>query len=233
MDDSKNNVHKGHRERVKNSVLTNGLESMQPHQILEYLLFFAIPYKDTNELAHSLIERYGSFDRVLDANINDLVKIKGVTKNAAIFLHSIPEIFSIYERSKRSPKRVLNVENVIPYLRSLVHLKSSEYLYIVCLDAKNGIIYTEQLATGNSSLTLSAKDIVKTAMLHQAKSIILCHNHPSDIVEPSEADINCTASIRQTLSSLDIKLLDHIIIGTKSAYSFFLKSTLVDKNPAL
>lgn len=226
MDDVKKNLHQGHRERVKNSVIVNGFEALQPHQILEYLLFFSIPLKDTNELAHSLIERFGSFDNVLDANFNDLIAVKGMTKNAALFLHSLPEVFSIYQRSKQQPKKILNVENIIPYLRSLVQLKSSEYLYVVCLDSKNGIIYTEQLANGNTSLTFSTKDIVQTAMLHQAKSIILCHNHPSDNVLPSDADINCTALLRQTLAALDIKLLDHIIIGTNSAYSFFLKKIL-------
>ncbi|HKL73296.1 MAG TPA: JAB domain-containing protein [Clostridia bacterium] len=223
------NVHQGHRERVKQSVFENGLELMQPHQVLEYLLFFAIPYKDTNVLAHQLIARFGSLDGVFDANVNDLVKIKGITKNAALLLHTLPEVFSLYQRNKNSPKKVLNVNNIIPYLRSLVSLKNNEYLYIICLDAKNGIIYTEQLASGNSSVSLSSKEIVKIAMLHQAKSVILCHNHPSDIVLPSDADINSTASIRQTLATLDIKLLDHIIIGKDTAYSFFLKSVLSEK----
>jgi DNA repair protein RadC len=224
------NVHQGHRERVKKSVFENGFESMQSHQVLEYLLFFVVPYKDTNVIAHDLIERFGSFDRVLDASVNDLAKIKGMTKNAALFLHSLPETFSFYARKKNAPKQILNVNNVIPYLRSLVSLKTKEHLYIICLDSKNAIIHTEQLASGNSSVFLSAKEIVNIAMLHQAKSVILCHNHPSDIVLPSDADINSTASIRHTLSVLDIKLLDHIIIGENTAYSFFLKSVLKE-NP--
>jgi DNA repair protein RadC len=225
-DTPKKNVHKGHRERVKKLVYEKGLESMQPHQVLEYLLFFVVPYKDTNVIAHELIDHFGSFDSVLDATVNDLIKIKGMTKNAALFLHSLPETFSFYAREKNSPKQILNVNNILPYLRSLVGLKTKEYLYIVCLDSKNGIIHTERLASGNSSVFLSAKDIIKIAMLHHAKSVILCHNHPSDIVMPSDADIASTASIRHTLSTLDIKLLDHIIIGENSAYSFFLNSAL-------
>lgn len=230
MEEKKANIHQGHRERVKKLVFENGLELMQPHQVLEYLLFFVVPYKDTNEIAHTLIERFGSFDGVLDANVNDLIKIKGITKNAALFLHTLPEVFNLYQKSKTSPKKILNVNNAIPYLRSLVSLKSIEHLYLICLDAKNGLICSQQLGSGNSSVSLSAKEIVKVAMLHQAKSVILCHNHPSDIVLPSDSDINSTASIRQTLAALDIKLLDHIIIGKNSSYSFFLKSTIEEKN---
>lgn len=227
MDEQKNkNQHSGHRERVKNSVLANGLESMLPHQILEYLLFFAIPYKDTNELAHTLMEKFGSLDKVLDANAADLFNVKGMTKNAALLINSLPEVFSAYQKSKRKPRQILNVENVIPYLRSLVENKRGECLYIICLDAKNSILHTEQLARGIDTIFLSAKDIIQTAMLHKSRSIILCHNHPSDIEQPSEADIHCTAVLKQTLSLLGIKLLDHIIIGSDSSYSFFLKKSL-------
>ncbi|HOO23339.1 MAG TPA: JAB domain-containing protein [Clostridia bacterium] len=224
MTKEKTNVHEGHRERVKSAVLANGLESMQPHQVLEYLLFFAIPLKDTNELAHELIDRFGSLSSVLDANYNDLIKVKGMTKNAALFLHTLPDVFSIYERIKNNPRQILNINSSIPYLRSLVNSKSDEHLYMVMLDAKNGIIRTERLASGSTSVALSSKEIIRIALLHQAKSVILCHNHPSDNVTPSDADINSTASIRQTLAALDIKLIDHIIIAKNSAYSFFLKA---------
>ncbi|NLL56405.1 MAG: hypothetical protein GX242_04230 [Clostridiales bacterium] len=225
-DTTKENVHKGHRERVKKAVYEKGLEGMLPHQVLEYLLFFVVPYKDTNEIAHQLIRQFKSFDGVLDAEVNELAKIKGMTRNAALFLHTLPETFSIYAKHKNTPKKVLNVRNIVPYLRSLVSLKNKEYFYIVCLDAKNSVVHTEKLASGSNSVLLSAKDIVKVAMRHQAKSVIICHNHPSNIVLPSDADIRSTASIRHTLAALDIKLLDHIIIGNDAAYSFFLKSVL-------
>jgi DNA repair protein RadC len=136
----------------------------------------------------------------------------------------IPDVFSIYERIKNNPRQILNINSSIPYLRSLVNSKSDEHLYMVMLDAKNGIIRTERLASGSTSVALSSKEIIRIALLHQAKSVILCHNHPSDNVTPSDADINSTASIRQTLAALDIKLIDHIIIAKNSAYSFFLKA---------
>jgi DNA repair protein RadC len=230
MDDNNKNIHQGHRERLKNQIFENGFDSLQPHQILEYILFFAIPCKDTNEIAHQLIARFGSFNDVLDANFNDLMEIKGMTKNACLLLHTLPNIFYLYNSSKTQPKQVITIENILPYLHSLTQLKSYECMYLVCLDAKNSVTFTEQLSTGNSSLSISIKDIIKATMLHQAKGIILCHNHPSDDVSPSEADIQSTAVLKHTLDLLDIKLLDHIIMGTKTAYSFFLKKIIEHNN---
>lgn len=222
----KDNLHKGHRERVKNSVLINGLEDLQEHEWLEYLLFFCIPLKDTNPIAHNLIKKFGSFDAVLDATVSDLCEISGMTANAGLLLHTLPQVFSLYERKKLIPKTVLSVVNIVPYLRALVRLENTEVFYIVCLDAKNSIIYTGRLGAGTDAVNLSAREVVKIAMLHRTKSVILCHNHPSGIVLPSNADIQSTAVLKQTLSSLDIKLIDHVIVSGDSVYSFFLKESL-------
>lgn len=220
------NLHKGHRQRIKTLVANKGFENMQDYQILEYLLFFAIPYKDTNEISHQLIDKFGSFDKVLDADINTLKTVPAMTDNACILLNSLPKVFEEYEKSKNSPKQVLNINNILPYLRSLLRLKSYECMYLVTLDGKNAMIATDQITYGNNTLEVSSKEIVKTALFRKAHSVILCHNHPSGNPMPSYNDIEATGILHRTLTALDINLIDHIIIGSKETYSFFLKDKL-------
>ncbi|MFA6867085.1 MAG: JAB domain-containing protein [Clostridia bacterium] len=226
MTTKENNVHKGHRQRIKNLVSTKGFTDMHDYQILEFVLFFAIPYKDTNEIAHLLIEKFGSLDKVMDADINDLITIKDMTENACILINSLPKLLVEYEKSKNIPKTILNINNILPYLRSILRLKPYECLYLISLDGKNAIISTDQITTGNNTLSVATKDIIKLALFHKAHAVILCHNHPSGNAMPSYSDIECTSILHQTLTSLDIKLIDHIIISDKETYSFYLKDKL-------
>ena len=141
-------------------------------------------------------------------------------------LNSLPKLLVEYEKSKNKPQTILGINNILPYLRSLMRLKPYECLYLISMDAKNAVIATDQISTGNNSLFVQSKSIAKMAMFRNAHAVILCHNHPSGNANPSEADIENTNLLNHTLSSLDITLLDHIRIGNKEIYSFYLKESL-------
>lgn len=221
----------GHRNRVKSVVEENGLKTLLPHQILEFLLFYGIPYKDTKEIARELLATFGDFENVLRASVGDLVKIKGMTKNAALLLHSLPEIFAFYRQSKTSPKTVLTPDALLSYLETLFSEKHTECFYVISLDASHKLIHTDMIAEGNfGSVLPDPKVIVENALKHRAAGVILAHNHPSSVPSPSDNDIKSTNKIESVLSAIGIKLIDHVIVGADSAYSFYLKSLLRTDN---
>lgn len=222
---------KGHRNRVKSVVEENGLKTLLPHQILEFILFYGIPYKDTKEIARELLATFGDFENVLRASVSDLVKIKGMTKNAALLLHSLPEIFAFYRQSRVSPKTILTPDALLSYLETLFSEKHVECFFVISLDASHKLIHTDLIAEGSfGNVRPDPKVIVEKALKHKAASVILAHNHPSSVPSPSENDIQSTNKLDSVLSAIGIKLLDHVIVGTDSAYSFYLKSLLRTDN---
>ncbi|NCA92412.1 hypothetical protein EOM82_04075 [bacterium] len=218
----------GHRERMRNLVREKGLDALAPHQVIEFLLFTAVPRKDTKKIAYALLNKFGSLDGILSASELELKSVSGMTENAVVLLRYLPDFFNYYQKFRFKERPVLSAQDILPYLLTLFDKETEEVLYLVCLDIKQRLIHSDLIAGGTSlSVQSSAKKIVETAMRHRAKSVIIAHNHPSEILSPSEEDIKSTFSLGALLDSLDIKLLDHIIIGNRSAYSFYLKSRLV------
>ena len=218
----------GHRERMRTLVREKGLDALTPHQLVEFLLFVAIPMKDTKTIAYDLLNKFGSLEGILKAEEQQLLSVRGMTQNAAILCKYLTDFFHYYQRSKFKEKPVLSAQEILPYLLTLFDKETDECLYLICLDIKQRLIHTDVVGCGNAvSVQSTAKKVVEIAMRHSAKSVIIAHNHPSEIVTPSDADIKSTIALGTLLSSLDIKLMDHIIIGNRSAYSFYLKSRLV------
>ena len=115
---SKENVHKGHRERMKDTFLKNGLSGFSEHEIIELLLFFGIPMKDTNEIAHHLLNSFGSISDVFNAHYEDLIKVKGMTKNAAVFLKMMPDLFKRYVKNAKNVATLDNIETINEFFTS-------------------------------------------------------------------------------------------------------------------
>lgn len=220
MAEDDKNVHQGHRERLRNIVEANGIESLPDHNVLEFLLFYAVPYKDTNVIAHNLLSAFGSLDAVFNAPEGELVKIKNMTRNAAVLLRSIPAVYRKYAGSVTRDKPVLNAGNLIDYLANLLRYRSTESLYVLCLDNNSRLIHTVCLADNVNDITFQIKDVVKIALNTQAYGVVIAHNHPSDNVAPSLADKETTAALAHSLRAMNIIFVDHIIIGNKQAFSF-------------
>jgi len=215
-------VHEGHRKRLKMRFLKEGLDSFEPHQVLELLLFYSIPRKDTNELAHKLLERYGSLSGVFDADIKDIVKVPGIGENTAFLLNLIPHLARRYHNDKWGPKPELNSSTKAGnYAISLFAGRNYEAFFIICLDAQNRVNYSELVHEGTiNEAPVYPRLLVEAAIRHKANSVILAHNHPGGTLTPSRADIEATKTICTALESISIKVIDHIIVCGDKYYSF-------------
>lgn len=222
MDKNPKNPHQGHRQRLKARVISEGIDSFEDHQILELLLFYAIPMKDTNALAHRLIGHYGSLAGVFDANPRDLSALVGVTENTALLLSLIPALARRYQQGKLAPKAVLGSTTAAgEYAVSLFTGRLNEVFYVICLDSQNKVNQATLLHEGTiNEAPVYPRLIVETALRHQAASIILAHNHPGGSQRPSQADLDVTRRIRQATEAIAIPVVDHIIVAGDGYYSF-------------
>ncbi|UYO61185.1 DNA repair protein RadC [Acetobacterium wieringae] len=222
MDKNPKNPHQGHRQRLKARVLSEGIDNFEDHQILELLLFYAIPMKDTNALAHRLIGHYGSLAGVFDANPRDLSALVGVTENTALLLSLIPALARRYQQGKLVPKAVLDSTTAAgEYAVSLFTGRLNEVFYVICLDSQNKVNQATLLHEGTiNEAPVYPRLIVETALRHQAASIILAHNHPGGSQRPSQADLDVTRRIRQATEAIAIPVVDHIIVAGDGYYSF-------------
>jgi DNA repair protein RadC len=215
-------VHTGHRDRVKNRFLREGLDSFEQHQVLELLLFYSIPRRDTNKLAHTLIKKYGTLSAVFEADPMDLMTVPGIGKNSAVLLSLIPSLARVYFKDKWGNKPKLNsTTRAGEYLVSLFSGRLYEVFYVICLDAQNRVNHSCLVHEGTiDQAPVYPRLIVEAALRHQARSVILAHNHPGGTLEPSAADLSVTGEIAAALETISVKVLDHIIVAGDSYISF-------------
>lgn len=215
-------MHSGHRERVRAQILAHGTENMPEHNILEFLLFYCIPRADTNELAHILIDKFGSIAGVLDASPDELMKTPGIGNAAAALLCSLTGVWRSYQSAKTRPGTVLDSsEKIMNYLRARFAGRSVETLYLVCLDLKYRVISCRVMATGCvDRVSFPIRLIVEAALSQHAVSVIIGHNHPSGFALPSSGDRGATELLRAALSPLGIELFDHVVLCEDDGVSF-------------
>lgn len=215
-------MHEGHRERVKQRFIEEGLDSFEDHQVLELLLFYAIPRKDTNELAHVLIEKYGSLSAVFESDPLDLATTTGISKNSAVLLTLIPSISRYYLKDKWNKNEIVDSSSKAgKYLLDLFAGQNYEMFYLICLDTRNKIIQTSLVHEGTiNEVHIYPRIIVETALRHKANSVVLAHNHPSGSIVISKADEEATKKIKLALNAISIQVMDHIIVAGDQYVSF-------------
>lgn len=207
--------HLGHRERLKNRFRKEGLDGFEPHNILELLLFYSIPQKDTNPIAHNLIDSFGSFSAVFDATYEDLLKVDGIGANTATLIKLMPAIASAYIDDKTSVGTILNSSDKLgEYLIPKFLGQRKEMIYMVCMDSRCRLINSKKIGEGSfGSVMIDPRDIVKFALHCSASTIVLSHNHPDGFAIPSNDDLTTTKNLFDILNPLGIKLVDHIIVA--------------------
>ena len=212
MDD---NIHRGHREKMRQRFLKSGLEGFADHEALELLLFYAIPRQDTNPIAHRLMERYGSLSAVLSAPAEDLKKVEGIGESAAVLLKAAGQIAQKARLSDATTQRPLtDVEAVGAYLLERYAGETHEMLYELCLDQKGKLLACKRLSEGSaSSAALDIRKVVENAILTSASAVILAHNHPSGIALPSDDDCAATTQAARALQTIGVTLADHIVVA--------------------
>lgn len=197
------------------------MDGFEDYQILELLLFYAIPRKDVNELAHSLINKYGSLSGVLEADPKDLAKTPGLGLNSAILLALIPSLARTYLKDRWGTRPTLGgTVEAGKYVLTLFAGRTYEVFYVICLDAQHKVIYPALVHEGTiDQAPVYPRLIVETALRHKAHSVILAHNHPGGSPNPSPQDIDVTKKIQFALEQISITVLDHIIAAGENYVS--------------
>lgn len=213
------NIHKGHREHMRARFLQGGLEGFADHEALELLLYYAIPQKDTNPIAHALMERYGSLSAVLSAPIEDLEKVEGVGERTAVLLRLVP-LLEQKARLSETEQVLSSTERIGAYLLERFSQERDEVVYQLCLDRKGRLLSCRRLGEGGAaSVDLDVRRLVKNALLASASGVVLAHNHPSGVALPSPEDYVATDRARAALATVGVELLDHIIVADRDFVS--------------
>jgi len=224
----------GHRQRLRLRFLSDEGRSMPDYELLELILMYAIPRRDVKPLAKSLIKQYGSLAGVLTAHSNELINVSGVGTNVAVLcslIHACSNKICWENLENKDAETIQNKAELVEYCRTRIAYDNQEKVLVIYLNDKKEIIGQDIENSGTSSaVIISQKDIGRKALLCNASYIIISHNHPSGDCTPSRADIEMTQRLVDTLKTLNISLLDHIIISKKEYYSFQERGIAVKKN---
>lgn len=212
--------NEGHRKRVRFKYEINGFSGMYDYEILEFMLFYAIPVKDTKPLAKELLKKFGKLENVFDAEISELTEVEGIGLNTAIYLNATGKLMGELRERKLSTNKRLTKENLEEHLIVRFMNEKTEKLYAIFLDKGNRIRNYKQICEGGiDNIQFDISNIVREAVLQKCASVILAHNHPGGHREPSHSDCAVTMSIAQALNKVGISLKDHIIIADGNCYS--------------
>ncbi len=216
------NIHDGHRQRVRKEFISNGFtENTPPHKILEMLLFYSIPRCDTNELAHRLINHFGSFSAVLDASPKELMKIKGVGEKTAALIKLIMPIARLYINEKKlKPPKFYNYEEVCKYIIDKYCGYTEEIVAVTSFNSSGTIVGFDIIGKGDiAAVAISIRKLFETVLNRNATSVIISHNHPDGSAVPSPEDIETTKKLRDALFNINVRLSDHIIVSSDDCVS--------------
>lgn len=215
MTESKKNIHKDHRKRVKERFRREGLDGFAEVHALELLLFFALPQGDTNPVAHDLLNRFGSLTGVLNAPAEELEKVDKIGEHASTLLMLTREFSRYYMVNDDRVCRILTSvrqcgDFLVPYFVG----RRDETVFVLCLDSKCKVISCTELGSGSVNATaISIRKVVEAALGANATSVVLAHNHPSGFAMPSDEDVLTTRRIGCALEMVGIVLADHIVVA--------------------
>ena len=227
--------NQGHRERIKEKFLKNGIDGFAEYEILELLLTYCIPRKDTKPIAKDLLNKFKTLDNVFKADFDKLSVIDGLGNNSIAFLKLIGDLPSIIYKDKLKNKKLIDRETLkisnkdilLNYLRNKIGYEEIEKFYVIYLSSSNEVIEFEENSVGTlDRSSVYPREIYKKIINLNAKSVILAHNHPSDNITPSKSDIELTNEIAKGLKNFGALLIEHIII-TKNSYFSFLEEGLI------
>ncbi len=208
-------IHEGHRQRMKERFLRHGLDNFDDVNVLELLLFFALPRQDTNPVAHALLDRFGSLDAVLEASESELREVKGVGDSAAVLLRLIPALTRRYLITKTPDgEPVQTPSQAGRYFVPRFFYEKEEVVLALLLDARRRPLCCEEMSRGAvNAVEINARRIASLALERKASGVILAHNHPSGVALPSREDELTTAQLRKALALVGVELYDHVVVA--------------------
>jgi DNA repair protein RadC len=216
------NDSEGHRQRLRERFMQYGTDGFHDYEILELMLFYVYPRKDTKKIAKQVLSAFkNNLHDIFSAEPENLIRA-GLSQTAAILISSLKKIF-IYQQKKKiaGSDFIKSSTDVYDYLKYYYKNSKYEEFYVIFLNTANCIIKTECLFSGTTNESrIYIRNIVESCLNCHASQIIIAHNHPSGNLKASDSDLDITVKIRQALSYLEIKLLDHLIIGDDDFMSF-------------
>lgn len=223
MSSEKLNKNFGHRERLRKRFEKSGFDGFNDYEVLELMLTYAIPRRDTKDIAKNLLKRFKTFQGILSADNKDLIQIEGLGKQSVIFIKVINDFIKFYfeHQVENSELQFTTLNQVVTYLRGVIGNYKNEVVKVIYLNSTNKVLHTESLSEGSVNESyLNPRKIVETALKYNSTSVIIAHNHPDGIAEPSDYDDIITKKLYDALKLVDITLQDHIIITNNSYYSY-------------
>lgn len=226
----KQGIHAGHRQRMQECFLKNGIDGFSDVEILEYLLSFSISRKDTNPIAHRLLQEFGVLHRVLEAQIQQLTRVEGIGLRTACMIRFVFELWNRTEQSRFRSEQFFRTGRAIgEYLVSKMSAYREERAFLMCLDAQCRLLDFREIARGTvNRVNLPYRKVVETALAANATTVILAHNHPNGSLIPSAEDISYTRELMNTLRLMDVTLADHFVVTERSYASMKLSNLLSD-----
>lgn len=215
-------VHDGHRDRLRARFLEYGLDNFNDLNALELLLFYAIPRRDTNEIAHALLECFGSLEGVFYASERELLQVPGIGTNAAALICLVPQLMKKSALSRPDRREVImNSSDAGRYFVPRFMYEQDEVVYLLCLDGQKRVIKCAEMGRGVvNCVETSIRRIVETALKYKSSSVILAHNHPDGLALPSSEDDMVTKQVSTALALVGVSLEDHIIVAGDDFVSF-------------
>lgn len=211
-----------HRARLRDRFLDGGADALPDYEMLELVLFRAIPRQDVKPLARRLLDTFGDFNRVLSAPISRLVQVKGVGRAVALELKLVEASAHRLARARVMQRQVISSwDALLDFCHTTMSHRETEQFRVLFLDRKNVLIADEEQASGTvDHVPVYPREVAKRALELNASALILVHNHPSGDPTPSEADIEMTRAVDEALRALGIVLHDHLIVGKSRELSF-------------
>ena len=215
-------IKSGHRERLRTRYIQSGENGLPDYDMLELLLTYAIQRRDVKPIARRLMDRFHDLSGILDASQEDLCRIEGIGANSAVLITLIRKLCTRYLENNLLGMDVIdNGAKLEDYARMRLAGLTDEAFMLIFLDVKNHVIDAEILARGSyDTVIMQPRRILEDAVAHKASKLIIVHNHPSGITDPSASDIAFTRNLEAVLAPLDIVLIDHLVVSRIGVYSF-------------
>ena len=213
--------HSGHRQRMKERYLTTGLDGFSDHEVLEMLLFYALPYRDTNGLGHQLADSFGGFANVMQAEYEDLLQVPGITPHTATLIRLCGDIGRRYQRQVSGRvTHLFDTESLIEFAKPWFLGERKESVLLISLDNKRKLLNATRIFSGSvNSAQFDLRTAVQQALRDNATAVVLAHNHPNGFAFPSQADADTTQRVANVLSPLSIRLIDHLVVAENDCLS--------------
>ena len=214
-------MHEGHRQRMLKRL--EQADGLQDHELLEILLFNAVPRKNTNPIAHELLNAFSSLEGVLKASMEELYTVNGVGMETAAYLKCIAVLYERMGKKREELPKIFNVRTFSDYVMARLSPLDREVIEIYCIDANERIRSSRRFAAGTADrAALEPEEISRFLALQRPAGLVAAHNHPYSRAFPSDADDKFTAQLQVLCSMNNVRLFDHIIVGTDGTYSYFL-----------